>query len=81
VLLDAMAHGKAVIVSDVGGSRDYVTHGEDALVVPPGCVVSLDKAMRELVNDPQRAAQLGKAAMRRAAMLTPEAFWSSVLSS
>ena len=35
VLLDAMAHGKAIVVTDVGGTRDYVDNDPDALWCRP----------------------------------------------
>ena len=38
VLLDAMIEGKAVVVTDVGGTRDYADDDHEALLVPPGNV-------------------------------------------
>lgn len=79
VLLDAMAHGKAVIVTDVGGTRDYVTDGLDALVVPPKDASAMALAIRRLDSDPDLVARLGSAAQDRAASLSPDQFWQSVL--
>ena len=36
VLLDAMVEGKAIVVTDVGGTRDYADDDHEALLVPPG---------------------------------------------
>jgi glycosyltransferase involved in cell wall biosynthesis len=60
VLLRAMAHGKAVIVSDTTGVRDYVRDGETALLVPPGNADALRDAMLRLWNDPQERGRLGR---------------------
>jgi glycosyltransferase involved in cell wall biosynthesis len=62
VLLDAMAMGKAVIVSDVNGSRDYVVHGRTALLVAPGDYESLATAIKELMKNDELRQNLGSAA-------------------
>lgn len=62
VLLDAMAMGKAVIVSDVNGSRDYVVHGRTALLVAPGDHETLATAIRELLENDELRRNLGLAA-------------------
>ena len=59
VLLRAMARGKAVVVSDTAGIRDYVHDGETAVLVPPGNVVALRAALVRLWNDPAERARLG----------------------
>lgn len=79
VLLDAFAHGKAVIVSDVGGARDYIEHEVNALVVPAGDVGALDLAMRRLNGDSALRARLGVAAADKARSLTIDQFWALVL--
>ncbi len=79
VLLDAMADGKAIVVTDVGGSRDYVDHDRDALVVPPGDVPALTQALARLWEDTALRLRLGAAARERAAGLTSERFWREVL--
>jgi glycosyltransferase involved in cell wall biosynthesis len=79
VLLDAMAHGKAIVVSDVGGSRDYVDDDQEALVVPPGDVVELVAALRRIWSDASLRKRLGNGARARVAGLTAEAFWAEVL--
>ena len=79
VLLDAMAHGKPVIVSDVGGARDYVEHGVTALVVPPHDEAALVEAIRQMESDGDLRGKLGQAAREFARGLTPSAFWAAVL--
>jgi glycosyltransferase involved in cell wall biosynthesis len=60
--LNAMALGKAVIVTDVAGVRDYIRDGETGLIVPPEDPRSLADALRRLLGDPDYAARLGAAA-------------------
>ncbi len=60
VLLRAMAHGKAVIVSDTTGVGDYVRDGETAVLVPPGDPSALRDAMLRLWNDPAERSRLGR---------------------
>lgn len=59
VLLDAMALGKAVVASNVNGTRDYVTHGENALLVPPGDPQALADAIKLLMENPEVRYKLG----------------------
>ena len=62
VLLDAMGMGKAVAVSAVNGSRDYIRDGETALVVPPHDAPALAQAISRLSDDPDLRQKLGAAA-------------------
>jgi glycosyltransferase involved in cell wall biosynthesis len=63
---EAMAHGRPVIASAVGGLLDHVVDGENGLLVPPGDVVALRAAMRRLLDDPELCARLGAAARMQA---------------
>jgi glycosyltransferase involved in cell wall biosynthesis len=62
-LMDAMMHGRAVIASDLAPLRWAL--GGTGLLVPPGDVLALTDAIREL-GAPARREQLGKAAYERA---------------
>ena len=62
VLLQAMASGKAVVVSQTEGLADYIRPGETCLVVPPHDPLALRAAMLKLVSDPALRIALGKAA-------------------
>lgn len=62
VLLENMALGKAVIVSDVSGVRDYVEPGVTATVVPPGDVASLRRAIGAALDTPETHLRIGHAA-------------------
>jgi glycosyltransferase involved in cell wall biosynthesis len=64
--LNAMALGKAVIVTDVAGVRDYIRDGETGLIVPPEDPPALADALRRLLDDPGYASRLGASARRDA---------------
>lgn len=51
VLLDALALGAAVVVTDVNGTRDYVEHDRTAIVVPPHDPDALAAGLRRLIDD------------------------------
>ena len=71
-LLEAMAHGRAVVASRVGGIPEVVTDDADGVLVPPGDPGRLAKAVRALAGDPERRARLGQAARERARRLNDE---------
>jgi glycosyltransferase involved in cell wall biosynthesis len=66
-LLEAMAAGRAVIATAVGGTPELVTHGVDGWLVPPDDSQALTQAMLALLEDPSRRATLVVAAYRKVA--------------
>ncbi|MBC8101280.1 MAG: glycosyltransferase family 4 protein [Cytophagales bacterium] len=64
VLLRAMAAGKAVVVTETAGIRDYVQDGRTAILVPPGDVAALRAAILRLWNDAAERERIGGAATR-----------------
>jgi glycosyltransferase involved in cell wall biosynthesis len=62
VLLEAMAMGKACVVSDTPAMREYVEHGVTALLVPPHDPLALRGAVDRLRADPALRQALGEAA-------------------
>jgi hypothetical protein len=64
--LNAMALGKALVVTDVAGVRDYITDGETGLIVPPGDPQRLALSVRRLLEDRELARRLAAAARRDA---------------
>lgn len=59
VLLRAMSAGKAVIVSDTAGIRDYVENGETAVLVPPGDTQALRAALLHLWDNADERQRIG----------------------
>ncbi len=69
VCAEAMAHGRAVVATPVGGQRDLVVDGETGLVVPPGDVAALRAALERLLADRELRRRLGAAGRERAGRL------------
>lgn len=63
-VVEAMAHGIPVAVSDVPGLRSWVQPGETGLLVPPGDPAALATALGTILGDPEHAAELGASAAR-----------------
>jgi glycosyltransferase involved in cell wall biosynthesis len=66
VVLEAMAAGLPMIVTNVGGNPEAVIDGECGCVVPPGNPVAIGEAILRLAVDPGLRKNLGRAARRRA---------------
>lgn len=62
VLLENMALGKTLIVSDAPSMRDYLEDGVNALVVEPHNVEQLRETIRSFLDEPARYALIGPAA-------------------
>jgi glycosyltransferase involved in cell wall biosynthesis len=63
-ILEAMAMGKAVIVTSTQGQNDVIVDGQNGLYVPPGSVEGWRNAIERLRNDPALRARLGQRARR-----------------
>jgi glycogen(starch) synthase len=66
VNLEAMAVGKAVVASRVGGVPEIVLDGQTGVLVPGEDVDALAGALRAMEADPARREQLGRAGKERA---------------
>jgi glycosyltransferase involved in cell wall biosynthesis len=66
-IAEAMLAELAVVATDVGGIPDVVIDGETGLLVPPEDPEALARAIAELIDDPARRAEMGRAGRRRAA--------------
>jgi D-inositol-3-phosphate glycosyltransferase len=69
VPLEAMACGAPVVATAVGGQIDSVVHGVTGVHVPPRDPAALAAALRELLADASRRAELGRQGRRRAQRL------------
>ncbi|UVW29935.1 glycosyltransferase [Massilia sp. H6] len=61
-MLEAMAAGKAVVVTGVGGMPDAVRDGVNGMLVPPGDVQALAAALARLLENEQERQRLGERA-------------------
>jgi glycosyltransferase involved in cell wall biosynthesis len=68
-VLEAMACGRPVIVSDAGGVRELVTHDDQGLTHPPGDADVLAGHIASLLDDPARCERLGANGRRTAVAL------------
>lgn len=60
VMIEALAHGKPVVATAVGGIPDVIKPGETGCLVPEKNPVALATAIAQLLDQPEWAAQLGR---------------------
>jgi glycosyltransferase involved in cell wall biosynthesis len=59
-IIEAMAAEKPVVATDIGGIPEVVKQGETGFLVPPGDPRALAKAIIELLQNPEKAREIGK---------------------
>lgn len=64
-LLEAMGAGRPIIASKIAGVPGVITSGEHGLLVAPAQPQALSSAISDLLNQPERARLLGRAARLR----------------
>jgi glycosyltransferase involved in cell wall biosynthesis len=80
VAREAMAYGRPVVATSVGGLRDAVEDGVTGLLVPPRDTMALRAALGRLLAEPGLRARLGAAARERTlAGSTPEVYARALL--
>jgi glycosyltransferase involved in cell wall biosynthesis len=62
VCAEAMAHGKPVVATAVGGLKELVRHGTTGLLVESGSPQALRLAVEQLLENPELRSRLGAAA-------------------
>jgi len=70
--LALMALGKAVVVTDPEGARDYIDDGRDGFLVPPQDSRALYNVLRRLIAEPELRVAIGRRARNRALPLDEE---------
>jgi glycosyltransferase involved in cell wall biosynthesis len=65
VVQEAMALGRPIVATAVGGIPEQIVDGESGRVVPPGDARALADAVRELLDDPARARSFAENAAAR----------------
>lgn len=78
VPLEAMAVGRPVVATGLGGSAEYLEHEVNALLFPAGDAEALAVAVRRLAADPELRGRLRAGGLRTAARLT-EAAWTAAV--
>jgi glycosyltransferase involved in cell wall biosynthesis len=64
-LLEAMAAGVPVVVTDVGGNREIVREGVDGLLTPRGDDQATAAALLKVLDSPEMARRMGEAGRKR----------------
>lgn len=64
-LLEAMAAGRPVVATRVGGTPEVVTDGETGSLVPAAQPLRLASAIASLLSEPERARRMSEAARKR----------------
>ncbi len=65
VALEAAAMARPVVACSVGGLPEAVVHGTTGLLIPPADVAAFATALAALLDDPERATNMGLAARAR----------------
>ena len=60
-----MANGLPVVATNVGGNPEIVSDGVNGILVPPRDPAALSRSMVELIQQPELARRLGKAAREK----------------
>lgn len=79
VLMEAGACARPVVASAVGGISDIVADAETGLLVPPGDVAGITRALLTLLDDPDLARRMGAAARVRIERLFDAHRWAAAL--
>jgi len=66
VLVEAMALGKPIVASRIGGIPDLVTHGKNGFLVPPKDPEELAKYIQILLEDKEKRNKMGLAGKKMA---------------
>jgi glycosyltransferase involved in cell wall biosynthesis len=64
-ILEAMASGLPVVVSDVGGCKEAVIHDETGFLIPPGDSRGMAQAIEKLIENKELARSMGQAGSQR----------------
>lgn len=84
VLVEAQAHGCAVLSTDCGGPRDIIQHGVTGVLSPPGDVGAFAQSLGELMADDglrERLARAGRQATARFSLSVVTDRWETLLQS
>ncbi|HWE31107.1 MAG TPA: glycosyltransferase family 4 protein [Polyangia bacterium] len=78
-VVEAMAAGRPVVVTDSGAMPEIIANGDCGAVVPKADDVAMAAAISALLDNPERAAKVGNAARQRAITMYPIEKWVDAL--
>ena len=64
-MLKAAAAAVPVVAFDIAGAKEAVIHGKTGVLVPPGDVRVLQKALALMIEEPDMRQELGQAGRQR----------------
>jgi glycosyltransferase involved in cell wall biosynthesis len=67
VVMEAMASGKPVVSTNIGGTPDIIIDGSTGILVPPGDVGALRNALQELLTHRDMITRMGQTSLKRVA--------------
>ncbi len=80
VLVEAMALGKPIVASRVGGIPDLIAHGQNGFLVPPRNPEQLAKYIQILIEDKEKRESMGQAGKKISLSFSQEAMIEKITS-
>ena len=74
--LEAMRCGNAVVVTDNGGSNQYIINGKNGIVVPNMDSIAIAREVKVLISDDKKRVELAKSGYETASLYSYEAMYS-----
>jgi glycosyltransferase involved in cell wall biosynthesis len=65
--MEAMASGKPVVSTNIGGTPDIIVDGSTGMLVPPSDVGALRNALKELLTNRDIVTRMGQTSLKRVA--------------
>jgi glycosyltransferase involved in cell wall biosynthesis len=78
VVAEAMAAGRPVVATNVGGPAETITHGHDGLLAPPKDPDAWAAAINRVLDDPAAARRLGERARTSAGRFDLDGFYTAM---
>jgi glycosyltransferase involved in cell wall biosynthesis len=79
-LIEAMSWALAVVTTNAGGAQAFIDDGHNAILVAPGDVEGISRAIFELYRNPHKRVALGVAARKTMSQFSIESYMSKLTS-